>query len=192
MTFNDDPLLRVVLVVGSVRSPRFADVLVPWLQSCLEPVDWLRLDVVDLSTVDLPERELRPGGSPSPISERLAVADAFVVLTPEYNHSFPSALKNAIDWHVDVWHRKPVAFVSYGAGSGGARAVEQLRPVFAELHAVTTRNAVILNQPWNHVTANGVFQPPAGVDAAVAATLEELRWWATTLWVGRQSAGMGW
>ncbi len=66
----------------------------------------------------------------------------FVVVTPEYNHSFPGPLKAAIDRHVTPWQAKPVGFVSYGGISGGLRAVEHLRQVFAELHAVTVRETV--------------------------------------------------
>ncbi|MGV9772046.1 NADPH-dependent FMN reductase [Streptosporangium sp. NPDC003464] len=65
-----------------------------------------------------------------------AAADAFVIVTPEYNHSFPASLKNAVDWRQEEWRGKRVAFVSYGQASGGLRAVEQLRPVFAALGAV--------------------------------------------------------
>ena len=70
-------------------------------------------------------------------------------MTPEYNHSFPAALKNVIDWHGPQWHVKPVGFVSYGGISGGLRAVEQLRLVFAELHAVGIRDTVSFHSAWN-------------------------------------------
>jgi hypothetical protein len=69
-------------------------------------------------------------------------ADAFVVVTPEYNHSYPASLKHAIDMAHGEWNTKPVAFVSYGGISGGLRAVEALRLVFAELHATTIRDTV--------------------------------------------------
>jgi NAD(P)H-dependent FMN reductase len=85
------------------------------------------------------------------ITLRLANADAFVVVTPKYNHNFPAPLKNAIDWRYNKWRAKPVGFVSYGGMGGGLRAVEQLRQVFAELHAVTVRDAVnfhIITRPY--------------------------------------------
>ena len=74
--------------------------------------------------------------------ERIGRADGFVVVTPEYNHAYPAGLKHAIDLPRDEWRQKPVAFVSYGGLAGGLRAVEQLRLVFAELHATTVRDTV--------------------------------------------------
>jgi len=172
--------LRIALIVGSVRATRLADCLLTWLELRLATVDWLTVDVIDLADVELPAQDLAPGGGTS-ISDRLRAADGFLVLTPEYNHSFPGSLKNAIDWHRDEWARKPVAFVSYGAGSGGIRAVEQLRLVFAELHATTVRNAVHLSQPWERLTEDGRFDGDPAAVAALEATLDDLRWWASAL-----------
>ena len=182
-TLTDDTL-RVALIIGSVRTGRFADAVLPWLEERLAHVEWLKLDVVDLAEEDLDPRVLR---GDSPISERLRLADAFVVLTPEYNHSYPAALKHAIDTHYAEWQYKPVAFVSYGAGSGGIRAVEHLRGVFAEVFATTTRNGVPLSAPWSHLDDDGRYRPPEHVAAALEATLIELRWWALTLREGRRA-----
>jgi NAD(P)H-dependent FMN reductase len=63
----------------------------------------------------------------SALCRRIDAADAFVVVTPEYNHSYPASLKHAIDMAYGEWNAKPVAFVSYGGISGGLRAVEALR-----------------------------------------------------------------
>lgn len=176
--------LRIALIVSSVRSGRTADVVLDWLLEQVKPVPWLDLDVVDLANVDLPMHELRPGAG-AYVSDRLTAADGFLVLTPEYNHSFPAPLKNFIDWHYDEWSYKPVAFVAYGAGSGGLRAIEQLRLIFPELHATTARNAVMLRAPWQHLTADGRFEPGPDAEAALTATLDELRWWSLSLRDGR-------
>ncbi|AKU15173.1 NADPH-dependent FMN reductase [Luteipulveratus mongoliensis] len=180
-----DNKLRIALLVGSVRSGRMADPLVRWLRQAIAAETWIDLDVIDLATVDLPQVDLVPGNSESPIAERLAVADGFIVLTPEYNHSFPASLKNAIDWHYTEWTRKPVTFVSYGAGSGGLRAVEQLRLIFPELQSMTTRNVVGITAPWNHLE-DGLFVAPDSVIGALDATLAELHWWATALRAARR------
>lgn len=186
-TLTDENTLRIALIVGSVREGRFADAIVPWLLDSLADVAWLKVDVVDLAEEDLNPRELR---GVSPISDRLHQADAFLVLTPEYNHSYPAALKHAIDTHYAEWQYKPVAFVSYGAGSGGIRAVEHLRGVFAEVYATTTRNGVPLSAPWSHLDADGRFQAPESARAALAATLAELRWWALALRTARHELGL--
>ncbi len=187
MDITEDQRVRIALIVSSVRAARLADPILTWLRSRLDPLAWLELDVIDLAAVDLPPEKLEPG-SGSPISDRLAAADGYLVLTPEYNHSFPASLKNAIDWHFDEWAYKPVAFVAYGAGSGGIRAVEQLRLIFPELRATTVREAVLLAAPWTQLTEAGRFAPGDDAAAALATTLDELRWWATALREGRARA----
>ncbi|MFE6872399.1 NADPH-dependent FMN reductase [Kitasatospora sp. NPDC057692] len=180
-TDNLDERFRIAVVIGSVRSPRLADPLAAWLERELSAVDWVDLDMIDLAAVSLPMHELKPGGSAaSPIAGRLADADGFVLLTPEYNHSFPAPLKNAIDWHFTEWAYKPVAFVGYG-GSGGIRAVEHLRTVFPELRATTVRESVLLPMAWEHLDAEGRFVPPPGTERALHATMNELRTWARAL-----------
>src|SRR5436305_12685917 len=74
------------------------------------------------------------------MTERLTDAEAFVLATPEYNHSCPAALKAAVDWHFTQWAAKPVAFVSYGGAAGGRHAALHLENVLTELHAVTIRD----------------------------------------------------
>jgi NAD(P)H-dependent FMN reductase len=184
MDTTTDQKLRIALIVSSVRATRLADPLLAWLRTRLEPYAWLETDVIDLAEVDLPPEKLVPGEG-SPISHRLEAADGFLVLTPEYNHSFPASLKNAIDWHFDEWAQKPVAFVAYGAGSGGIRAVEQLRLIFPELRATTVRNSVLLATPWTQLTPDGEFVPGDEAVAALTATMDELHWWATALREGR-------
>ncbi|MER7443821.1 NADPH-dependent FMN reductase [Micromonospora avicenniae] len=181
---TDDNLngrLRIAVVIGSVRKPRLADPLATWLERELAALDWVDVDMIDLASVSLPMHEMQPGGAAaSPIAGRLAEVDGFVLLTPEYNHSFPASVKNMIDWHLIEWAYKPVAFVAYG-GSGGIRAVEQLRAVFPELRATTVRESVLLPMAWNHLDAAGRFNPPPGTVEALHAMMNELIIWARAL-----------
>ena len=106
-----------------------------------------------------------------------------MVVTPEYNHSFPGALKVLIDAVGAQWSAKPVGFISYGGVSGGLRAVEHLRQVFAELHAVGLRDSVALHAPWG-----GFATPqdsPPGADAALELMLDRMAWWAGALTAAR-------
>ncbi|WP_410598964.1 NADPH-dependent FMN reductase [Amycolatopsis sp. lyj-90] len=176
--------LRLAVIIGSVRHERFADAITGWLLTELATIEGLEVDAIDLADVDLPLQGTRPGGTDTVISGRLHAADAYLIVTPEYNHSFPAALKNAIDWHFTEWAYKPVAFVGYGAGSGGIRAIEQLRLIFPELRATTTRDAVLLNAPWTRFGPDG-YKSTEGERAALAATMTELEWWARTLRAGR-------
>jgi NAD(P)H-dependent FMN reductase len=180
---------HIEIIIGSVRQPRIGKVIADWFFGHANSRSDMTFDVVDLAEVELPLEETKPGGATNtPISDRLNAADGYVIVTPEYNHSFPAALKNAIDWHYQQWKAKPVAFVSYGAGSGGIRAVEQLRLVFAELYATTTRNGVALREPWNDIDDLNRFAPDKRSEQAITVTLDELHWWATVLKEARTNA----
>lgn len=103
------------------------------------------------------------------------------MVTPEYNHSYPASLKAAIDWHFTQWQAKPVGFVSYGGMSGGLRAVEHLRQVFAELHAVTVRETVSFHGAWARFGPDGQPSEPDACTAAATAMLDQLAWWGNAL-----------
>ncbi|MDP9850128.1 NADPH-dependent FMN reductase [Streptosporangium lutulentum] len=180
--------LRVAVIVGSTRDGRFGPVVANWLLTHLAHREDMTVDLVDLAETPLPTvfpafgQPAAPGTAEllAAVSPRLAAADAFVIVTPEYNHSFPASLKNAIDWHNKEWHAKPVGFVSYGGLSGGLRAVEQLRVVLAELHAVTVRDTVSFHGAWTCFDADGTVKDPAG-DTAAKTMLDQLAWWAHAL-----------
>ncbi|WP_175411120.1 NADPH-dependent FMN reductase [Streptomyces sp. TRM64462] len=182
--------LRVALILGSNREGRFGPVVADWFLSRIRERDDLTADVVDLAETDLPTAL---SFNPAPavraelgkVSPRLAAADAFVVLTPEYNHSFPAALKSLIDWHYQEWQAKPVGFVSYGGVSGGLRAVEQLRQVFAELHSVTVRDTVSFHNAGALFADDGTPKDPTGPDAAAKKLLDQLAWWGGALRTAR-------
>ncbi len=74
-------------------------------------------------------------------SAKIAEADAFIVVTPEYNHGYPAVLKNAFDWLYPEWNHKPIGFAGYG-NANGARAIEQLRQVVIELQMHPIKNSV--------------------------------------------------
>ncbi|GIG41794.1 NADPH-dependent FMN reductase [Cellulomonas phragmiteti] len=173
------PPLRLLLVVGSVRDGRRGPAVADWVRRRLAGRDGIELDVVDLLDLDLPA-SADGSGDTEAWRDRVAAADAFVVVTPEYNHGYPGPLKTAIDAVTDGWHGKTVAFVSYGGTAGGARAVEQLRPVFAELHAHTVREQVLLPHVWELLDADGVLDAPRA-EGAVTAMLDQVVWWGTAL-----------
>ncbi len=180
--------LTIAIVIGSTRRGRFGPIVANWLAERARLRENMVIDVVDLVETPLPV--LMPDfGEPLPeedgrllaaVAPRLAKADAFILVTPEYNHSFPASLKNAIDWHKAEWQAKPVGFVSYGGIAGGLRAVEQLRAVLSELHAVTIRNTVSFHGIWDKFDSAGApVDPPA--NAAAAVLLDQLAWWALAL-----------
>jgi NAD(P)H-dependent FMN reductase len=178
--------LKLVVILGSNREGRFGPVVSDWFHSRVAERDDFTIDLIDVADTDLPTAlSFSPGaeaaGELAKVSPRLADADAFVVLTPEYNHSYPAALKSLIDWHRAEWMAKPVGFVSYGAMSGGLRAVEHLRQVFAELHAVTVRNTVSFHNAGALFDDQGRHKDPTDADAAAKMMLDQLAWWGLAL-----------
>jgi NAD(P)H-dependent FMN reductase len=179
-----DDRMRVAVIIGSTRSGRFGPTAAGWFAARARRRPDLDVDVIDLAESRLPER-LTDADEPLPgqvraLAPRLAAADAFVVVTPEYNLSFPAPLKTAIDWFYEEWRAKPVTFVSYGRESGGLHAVAQLRQVFTELHAVPIRDVLSLPCYWDGFAADGSW-PRAGRDDDVKTVLDRLSWWARAL-----------
>jgi NAD(P)H-dependent FMN reductase len=177
---SERPLLA--LIYGSERDNRLCDVVGRWTLKQLERHDF-EIDLIDPRTAKL--------DSPSEITvfrSRIAAADGFVVVTPEYNHGYPAALKALIDAAYDEWQAKPVAFVSYGGISGGLRAVEQLRLVFAELHAVGLRDSVSFAYAWNRFDDAGLPTDAASAESAMSKMVTRLRWWTAALHKARLDA----
>lgn len=172
--------LQLAVIVGSVREGRYGSRVASWFLGRVERRDDVQVDVIDLADTPLPVAQ-QGSAEVRAFAARIGAADAFVVVTPEYNHSFPGPLKLAIDSAHPEWHAKPVGFVSYGGIAGGLRAVEHLRPVFAELHAVSIRETVSFYLADDPLDQDGNPRDPAGADAAAAALLDQLVWWAHAL-----------
>lgn len=174
--------LRIAIISGSARSPRNGPAVASWVATELGTRTDARLDLIDAGEVSFPTyAELSPGArrDEDALAIRIAAADGYVVVTPEYNHGYPASLKQLLDSYYREWMFKPAMLVSYGV-SGGVLAAEQLRPVFAELHVATTRRVVAVTSPWERIT-NDVFTPSAAERDALAVAWNELRWWATAL-----------
>ncbi|WP_433212544.1 NADPH-dependent FMN reductase [Microtetraspora malaysiensis] len=179
--------LNVAVIVGSVREGRIAPVIANWVVRQAEQREDVAIDLIDLVEARLPG-ELKGhfgGDKPAEVTAlrpRLAAADAFVVVVPEYNRAYPGALKTMIDTYHAEWQAKPVGFVCYGGMSSGLRAVEQLRLVFAELAAVTIRDSVAFQRPWTMFDADGSWPADSsGCDAAAKTMLDQLVWYARAL-----------
>lgn len=181
------PLHRVAVIVGSVREARFGPIVARWISEQAARRGDMEIDMVDLAEMDLPLSMTRnEPPAVTRLGNRLRAADAFVVVTPEYNHGYPAALKVAIDWYQEEWHAKPIGFVSYGGASGGLRAVEQLRQIFAEVHAMTVRDSVSFASAWEHFDTQGLLNEPARHERSACVMLERLKWWSETLRNARQ------
>lgn len=178
---KSDPI-HLALIYGSTRQGRFCDVVAAWAAEEVRASGKFSLDPIDPAEIlhGPSAHDNDRDASPS-LWQRIASADAFLVVTPEYNHGYPAPLKSLIDSVGQEWHAKPVAFVSYGGVSGGLRAVEQLRLVFAELHAVTIRDSVSFAGAREQFDSSGRLLQPERHNRSMAAMLHRLHWWAMAL-----------
>jgi NAD(P)H-dependent FMN reductase len=144
--------LRVAIIIGSTRPNRNSEAVSKWIYGIAKRRSDAEFELVDILEFNLPllDEPIPPSmGQYSKEhtkrwSEKINSFDAFVFVTPEYNHSFSAALKNAIDFLFREWNNKAAGFVSFGS-AGGVRAVEQLRLVMAEVKVATVRAQVYLS-----------------------------------------------
>ncbi len=171
---------RLMIIVGSIRPGRIGLPIASWARQRAEQNDF-EIDFVDLAELNLPfldeptHPRLKQYTQPHTIawSERVEAADAFLFVTPEYNHSFSPALKNALDFLNNEWWRKPLGFVSYGGVSGGTRGVVALTTVTSALGLVKIGANVEINFAAQHIV-DGVFQPGDKENAILDKGLGEL------------------
>ena len=180
--------MKLMIVIGSVRPGRAGLPVGQWVRSRVEADERFELDWADLLEVGLPwmdepnhpaKRQYTKAHTIA-WSERVEAADGFIFVTPEYNHSYSPALKNAFDYLNQEWWRKPIAFVSYGGVAGGSRGVAAFDPVYATVGAVkTTANVEI---PFIATMINdGVFTPTDRESAILGKVLDELETLGTGL-----------
>jgi NAD(P)H-dependent FMN reductase len=184
-TSANDPI-RLEIIVASVRAGRIAPVVADWFAATARARTEFDVGVIDLLDTPLPQ-DLSGGDEAEAFTRRIGAADAFVMVTSEYNHGYPAALKTAIDTVKHEWRTKPVGFVSYGGLSGGLRAVEQLRQVVVEVHMVPVRESVSFHRVKHTFAADGTTSDGAAIDSA-QRMLGQLAWWARTVRAGRELA----
>ncbi|HUN33051.1 MAG TPA: NAD(P)H-dependent oxidoreductase [Trebonia sp.] len=186
---------KLLIIVGSTRPGRAADAVIPWVVAAAEAHEAFEVEVADLRDWKLPHfaehfgtiGDLSDPTYSDPVvkawNNKVKDTDAFIIITPEYNHSVPGELKNAIDtvWLSFGFRNKPVASVGYsGSVSGAMRAIEHLAHVFIEAEAVPLRNTVVL--PYVHTVFDEAGQPATAFPgAALGVLLDDLAWWSSAL-----------
>lgn len=187
-------MLNIKIIVGSTREGRFSEKPAQWIFEMLSLNEGVDAEILDLRNFHMPffEEAVPPSMKEAPYAHNVVAAwtskisegDAFIIITPEYNHGYPAVLKNALDYVYQEWNNKPVAFVSYGA-AGGVRAVEQLRQVAVELQMASMRAAVHI--PFeNYLRAINDPTTPTqllfkNLDKKAEALFVELLWWGVAL-----------
>ncbi|HYG83836.1 MAG TPA: NAD(P)H-dependent oxidoreductase [Verrucomicrobiae bacterium] len=184
-------MIHIIIITASNRPGRFG----------VKPTEWVLQTAkarfgnkAEFSVVDVAELALPFLDEPTPAlydryenkhtkawAKTIAEADGFIIVTPEYNHSFPAPLKNAIDYLWKEWNHKPVSFVSYGSSAGGVRAVEHLRGVAVQVKLFALFEHVLIPNYWTQVNEAGDFTPDDKQNADLNKALEEITFWAEKL-----------
>ena len=190
------------IIIGSTRPGRAAELVVPWITARAGGHGAFRTEMLDLRDWELPIfaenfetlGDLHDPTFSAPIIRRwngvIGSADAFLFVTPEYNHSLPGVLKNAIDsvFATFGFRNKPCVTAAYSGGpTGGARAVEHLALVAIEAEMVPLRNNVLIPNIASAFGDDGSPRDPR-TEMATSIALDDLAWWGETLRAAR-SAG---
>jgi len=176
--------MKLAIIIGSTRPGRLGPSVAAWFTSRAKEHAAFTVDLIDLADINLPmfDEPIPPimgrytHTHTKEWAKRVGAADAFVVVTPEYNFSMPPALVNAVDYLHKEWKYKPVAFVGYG-GAGAARAIEMEKQLFAALHMVPLHDSVL----FTGASAPAAIQPTEQHEQKAAAMLDELHKWAEAL-----------
>jgi NAD(P)H-dependent FMN reductase len=189
-------MLRIGIVVGSTRPGRKGEAVARWVHELAARRTDASFEVVDIQSFGLPllDEPIPPGAQQPPArphtkawAEKIASLDAFVFVTPEYNHSTSGALKNALDFLFREWNDKAAGFVGYG-GAGGVRAIEHLRQIAGELKMADVRAQVALSLADDFENYSAL-KPRPRQEKAVTTMLDDLVAWGGALQGLRASRG---
>jgi NAD(P)H-dependent FMN reductase len=188
-------MLNLQIIISSTRPGRAVGQVIPWITSAAREHGDFAVDVLDLRDWPLPlfgETFATVGDPHDPTfsvpavrrwNAKIAEGDAYLFITPEYNHSIPAVLKNAIDsvFATFAFRGKPAAFVAYSGGiGGGVRAIEHLALVAIEAEMVPLRNSVVIPIVGTAFGPDGQPGDPR-TSAAAKILLDDLAWWAMAL-----------
>ena len=180
-------MLKIGIITGSTRPGRKGAIIAAWVYDLLKSRTDAEFELVDIEDYKLPLLD-----EPAPPfmrqytkdhtkawSAKIDSLDAYIFVAPEYNHSSSGALKNAIDFLFQEWHNKSAGFVGYG-GSGGIRAVENLRLVMAEIKIADVRAQVglSLHSDFENFTT---FKPHERHEKFLHAMADEVIAWGGAL-----------
>jgi NAD(P)H-dependent FMN reductase len=180
-------MTKVAIILGSTRPGRNGEAVARWVNDLASKRTDAEFELVDIATYNLPHLdEAIPASMGQYANEhtkewaaKIASFDAYIFVTPEYNHSTSGALKNAIDYLYGEWNNKAAGFVSYGS-LGGARAVEHLRLIMAELQVATVRAQVALSLHTDFENYS-VFKPAPMHEDALNTVFDQTIAWGRAL-----------
>jgi NAD(P)H-dependent FMN reductase len=179
--------MKLAVLLGSARKNSTGTHVAEWVTEIITSDKRFELDFVNVADLDLPffnedfspkymhymgKDYTNPKGKAW--AERVAAAEAFIFITPEYNHSTSAVLKNALDWVGIEWDGKPVGFVGYSITQfGGVRAVEHLRQIAPELGLIQTTRPVLVSNALDAIAENGMPEDDT-LKNTLAALLDDI------------------
>lgn len=188
-TDSPRPKPKLYVIAVSTRPGRAGFPLATWMFEQAKTDAAFDVELVDLKEVNLPmfDEPRHPRlrqyehDHTKRWSAKVDAADAFVFVTPEYDHGTPPSLINALVFLAQEWAHKPVGFVSYGGPAGGIRAVQMVKPMLAALKMVVVLESVMAPLFMHSIDEQGVFKASEFQSTSAKAMLEALQKWTKTL-----------
>jgi NAD(P)H-dependent FMN reductase len=187
-------MIKVAIILGSTRPYRAGEAVAKWAYEIARQRNDAEFELIDIKDFNLPllDEPVPPsmGQYSKPHTkawaEKINPFDAFVFVTPEYNHSTSGALKNAIDYLYREWNNKAAGFVGYGS-AGGVRAVEHLRLIMGELQVADVRGQVMLSLYTDFENFSD-FKPAQHHEPTLNTMLDQLISWGGAMKTVREAA----
>lgn len=180
---------KLKVIIGSTRPSRNGPIVADWFLKMAKQYPDFEVELLDLKEIDLPLMDepnhprLRQYTKEhtKKWSQTIDEADAYVMVTPEYNYGRPATLKNAMDYLFEEWQEKPVGFVSYGGISAGTRAVQELKLTITTLGMMPLPQAVNIPFFSQFINENDVFEASEPLEKSANIMLNKLQNWTKAL-----------
>lgn len=177
------------IIISSTRPGRKCPFIANWIYEVAGQHSDFITDLIDLKTIDLPffdepehpRFEKYTQQHSKDWSAIIKPADAFIIVTPEYNYGYIAPLKNALDFLYNEWSYKPVGFVSYGGVAAGTRAVQMLKQVLNAFKMVPVTSAVSIPAFNKYFDEKNNFNADEGLNKSAQAMFKDLAKWTKFL-----------
>jgi NAD(P)H-dependent FMN reductase len=193
--------MKVQVINASVREGRVTERVAKWVAAEAKKQDGFEVEIVDLKEYELPlfdepaspqyNPDRKPEGALKKWLDKLAEADAFIIVSPEYNRSIPGPMKNAMDYVAFEFEKKPVLLVTHGS-VGGAFALANYRVALAQMQTITIPKPVMISGAAGIISEDGVLEDdaaanPYGPLGALNGGLADLKWYGEALVAARKA-----
>lgn len=180
-------MTKIAIILGSTRPGRNGEAVAKWVYNISSKRSDAKFELIDLAEYNLPlydepypaSMQKYQNDHTKKWSQKISEFDGYLFVTPEYNHSVPGALKNAIDYLNIEWNNKAAGFVSYGS-AGGSRAVEHLRQITGMFGIADVKSQVMLSL-FTDFKNMSEFNPDPRHDGEVAEMIDQVVAWSEAL-----------